>query len=98
MANELHWPNNLSVRIAIHNGPVFFADDPITEKPNVYGTTIIRTARMEPVTLPGAIYASDQFAATLKLASPDNFSFRHVGIIKLPKGYGVQEVYQITKK
>jgi class 3 adenylate cyclase len=98
MAQKLNWSKDLSVRIALHNGPAFFASDPITENPNVYGTTIIRTARMEPVTLPGAIYASDQFAATLKLSIPFTYSFKHVGIINLPKGYGRQEVYQIIRQ
>jgi class 3 adenylate cyclase/tetratricopeptide (TPR) repeat protein len=97
-AIDLGLPEGLNIRIALHKGPVFFAPDPLTREPNVYGSSINRTARMEPVTLPGAIYASDQFAASLKLGTLDMYRYQHVGIIELPKGFGRQEVYQISNK
>ena len=91
-------PEGTNIRIALHKGPVFLAEDPITAKSNVYGSSINRTARMEPVTLPGSIYASDQFAASLKLETGDKYEYHHVGIIELPKGFGKQEVYKISRK
>ncbi len=90
-------PEGLNIRIALHAGPVFFANDPLTGNANAFGSTINRTARMEPVTLPGLIYASDQFAALLKLENHNNYNFQHVGIIELPKGFGKQEVYSVTE-
>ncbi len=89
-------PSGLNIRIALHAGPIFFALDPLTGAANAYGSSINRTARMEPVTLPGEIYASDQFAALLKLETFDIYQYQHVGIIELPKGFGRQEVYQIS--
>ena len=89
-------PPGLNIRIALHTGPAFFAVDPLTGEPNVYGTSVNRAARMEPVTIPGSIYASDQFAACLKLSSQNEIEIKHVGIIELPKGFGKQEVYQIS--
>ena len=95
-ARNFDLPEGLNIRIALHSGPAFFATDPLTGEPNVYGTSINRAARMEPVTIPGSIYASDQFAACLKLSSKEDLEFNHVGIIELPKGFGKQEVYQIS--
>ena len=96
-ARALNLPEGLNIRIALHKGPVFFATDPLTGEANVYGSSINRTARMEPVTLPGSIYASDQFAACLKLDAKDLYHYQHVGIIELPKGFGKQEVYHISQ-
>ena len=83
--NFLSLSKDLNIRIALHRGPVFLATDPLTGKPNVYGSSINRTARMEPVTLPGNIYASDQFAASLKLETQNKYIYQHVGIVELPK-------------
>ena len=88
-------PESINIRIALHSGPVFFARDPLTSSSNAYGSSINRTARMEPVTLPGNIYMSDQFAAKLKLKLLNQIELSHVGIIELPKGFGSQEVYSI---
>jgi hypothetical protein len=52
--------------------------------------------RMEPVTLPGTIYASHQFAATLAVESFEKYKYHHVGPVKLAKDYGVQEIYMIN--
>jgi class 3 adenylate cyclase len=93
-------PDSLSVRIALHAGPVFLGDDPLTGRKNAWGSHVNRTARIEPVTIPGGIYASDQFAATLVSAlsgvSPeaiDRYLYTYVGRIELPKGFGSQEIY-----
>lgn len=91
-------PENTSIRIALHTGPIYLGIDPITRKPNAYGSHINRTARMEPVTLPGYIYASEQFAATLIVETGEEYDFNYVGIIELPKNFGKQEIYSIQRK
>lgn len=88
----------MNVRIALHAGPVYLADDPLRGTLNAYGTHINRAARIEPVTAPGSIYASEPFAAALLLEKPDGFRFNYAGIIELPKKFGKQELYQIRKK
>lgn len=89
-------PPALNIRLALHSGPVFLATDPLTNEANVYGSSINLTARMEPVTLPGSIYVSDQFAAIVRLTEKDKYRLQHVGVIELPKGFGRQEVYRIA--
>ncbi len=88
----------MNVRIALHAGPVYLALDPLMGVPNAYGTHINRAARMEPVTAPGAIYASALFAAALLLENREGIRYDYAGIIELPKKFGKQEVFQIRKK
>ena len=88
--------NHVSMRIALHTGPVFLLDDPVTKRKNAFGNHINRAARMEPVTMPGSIYASDQFASVLKIECYQEYEFEYVGIIDLPKEFGKQEMYRIN--
>ncbi len=90
---ESKLPEDINIRIALHIGPVFVADDPLTGRNNAYGSHINRAARIEPVTLPGKIYVSEQFAAMLTFLEGENFSFTYVGRIALPKKFGEQELY-----
>jgi class 3 adenylate cyclase len=53
----------LNLRIALHAGPVYEFDDPITGNRSYSGTHVSRAARIEPITPPGQVYASEAFAA-----------------------------------
>lgn len=53
---------------------------------------------MEPITIPGQVYASDQFAANLKLETQNQYKYEFVGNLKLPKAFGDQELYHLNKK
>src|SRR6185437_2205856 len=55
-------PENLSLRIALHAGPVYGCRDPITGTWNYTGTHVSRAARIEPITPAGEVYASQAFA------------------------------------
>jgi adenylate cyclase len=88
-------PKSLNIRIALHAGPVFIADDPVQKQANGYGSHINRTARIEPMTLPGCIYASSQFAALLKIETGESYGYEYVGRLELPKNAGLQDVYHI---
>jgi class 3 adenylate cyclase/tetratricopeptide (TPR) repeat protein len=88
--------SQISMRIALHTGPVFLLDDPLTQRKNAFGNHINRAARMEPVTMPGNIYASDQFASVLKIECYKMYDFEYVGIIDLPKEFGKQEMYRVN--
>ena len=88
--------SQVSMRIALHTGPVFLLDDPLTRRKNAFGNHINRAARMEPVTMPGNIYASDQFASVLKIECYKIYDFEYVGIVDLPKEFGKQEMYRIN--
>ncbi len=93
--SEFNLPENINIRIALHTGPIFVARDPITGKMNAYGSHVNRAARIEPVTVPGSIYATDQFTTLLMLDYPEKYKYEYVGIIDLAKGFGKQEIYNI---
>ncbi len=59
-------PTDLQLRIGLHAGPVFEGENPLTGRKIVYGSHVNRAARIEPVALPGNIYASHQFVALLE--------------------------------
>jgi class 3 adenylate cyclase/tetratricopeptide (TPR) repeat protein len=95
---EKKLPKDLSIRISLHAGPIFLAVDSITNKMNAYGAHINRTARIEPITVPGCIYASMQFAAKLIYETGHSYQYEYVGILELPKNFGKQEIFRISKK
>jgi class 3 adenylate cyclase len=51
-------PKAINLRIALHAGPVYSCVDPVTELPSYTGTHVSRAARIEPITPPGQVYAS----------------------------------------
>jgi class 3 adenylate cyclase len=63
---ELGLPENLAIRISLHSGPVFPIFDPVLEVDSFLGSHVSRAARIEPITTPGCVYASEQVAAILK--------------------------------
>jgi class 3 adenylate cyclase len=95
----------MSIRIALHAGPVFEAVDPVTNRLNYYGEHVNRAARMEPVTVPGNIYASEPFVAllTAEQAEPHGdglpefpkFECLYLGGLTLAKHFGEQAAYHI---
>ena len=86
------------IRIALHAGPVFCGFDPIMGRDNYFGSSVTKTARMEPVTPPGAIYASENFVATLAAAGDDRYSFEYMGRLELAKSYGESRLYRLDRR
>ena len=85
------------IRIALHAGPVFCGFDPIMGRDNYFGSSVTKTARMEPVTPPGAIYVSESFVATLAAAGQDHYCFEYMGRLELAKGYGESRIYRLER-
>jgi len=85
------------MRIGAHYGPVYRAKEGASGALNYYGTQVSRTARIEPVTPPGAVYVTEQFAAALAMEAPDDFVCRYVGPIQLAKGYGALRMYLLKR-
>lgn len=88
----------LNIRISLHAGPIYMGMDSITNRMNAYGAHINRAARMEPITVPGCIYSSIQFAAKLVYETGDDYLYEYVGILDLPKHFGKQEMFHISRK
>src|SRR5262249_23578359 len=79
-------PDSSQIRVALHTGPVFCGSDPIMHRDNYYGSSVNKAARIEPVTPPGMVYASEAFAASLAATGQMAYSVEYVGKLALAKG------------
>jgi class 3 adenylate cyclase len=100
MANGIDWetkglPKNFNLRVALHAGPVYEVKDPITGIRNYLGSHVSKAARIEPITPPGQVYASQAFAALSAMGSFREFNCEYVGQIPLAKGYGTFPMYHL---
>src|SRR5271165_895628 len=92
---SLGLPADMTLRISLHAGPVYVYKDQIIDKENYIGSHVNRAARIEPVTVPGHIYATDAFAALAELEAPGQFRFDYVGKVPLAKKYGEFPLYDM---
>jgi class 3 adenylate cyclase len=86
-----------SLRIALHAGPVQQCEDPVTGGSGYFGSHIGRTARIEPITEPGQVYTSEQFAALAECYGIEGFRCDYVGRLPLSKGYGAFPTYHLRR-
>jgi len=86
------------IRIALHAGPVFCGFDPIMGRDNYFGSSVTKAARIEPVTPPGMVYASEAFAATLAATGQDAYALEYVGLMPLAKGFGESRIYRLDRR
>jgi class 3 adenylate cyclase/tetratricopeptide (TPR) repeat protein len=90
-------PSELALRIALHAGPAFVRTDPITGRQDYMGSHVSRAARIEPITPPGRVYASEPFAALAAELGVTDFVCEYVGLQPLAKGYGTFATYHVTR-
>jgi class 3 adenylate cyclase len=100
---EVDWtavglPESSQIRIALHTGPVFCGFDPIMCRDNYFGSSVTKAARIEPVTPPGMVYASEAFAATLGATGSDDFALEYIGRMALAKSYGESRIYRLERR
>lgn len=88
-------PEHLALRLGGHVGPVFRLTDPVLGRDNFFGVHVSRTARIEPVTPPGAVYVTEQFAADLAARGETRFQCDYVGLAPAAKGYGDMRFYAL---
>ncbi len=86
------------MRIALHCGPVFGGIDPVTRLDMFTGPHTSRTARIEPITPPGKVYASEAFAAVSTASGDDAVDFVYVGRTQLAKSYGSLPLYHVRPR
>jgi class 3 adenylate cyclase len=86
------------VRIALHAGAVFRCFDPVMGRDSYFGANVTRAARIEPVTPPGMVYASEAFAATLAATGEQKFGLEYIGKLPLAKGYGESRIYRVDRR
>ena len=90
-------PRGLNLRIALHAGPVYEFDDPITGNRSYSGTHVSRAARIEPIAPPSQVYASESFAALSAAQRARDFTCDYVGQTPMAKGYGRLPMYHVRR-
>jgi tetratricopeptide (TPR) repeat protein len=90
-------PATFDIRIGLHCGPVFRCQDPVTKLRMYTGFHTSRTARIEPITPPGQVYASSAFAAVASATGVDDLDFGYIGRTRLAKKYGSLALYHVQR-
>jgi class 3 adenylate cyclase len=90
-------PADTTVRVGVHAGPVFSQHDPIIDRINFFGSHVNRAARIEPVTTPGCVFASEQFASLLAVEGGSDFGCEYMGIRTLPKDFDRCPLYRLSR-
>jgi class 3 adenylate cyclase len=83
------------MRISLHFGPVYEAEDPVTGSPTFFGREVTRAARIEPVTPVGGVYLTQPFAAMLAMEAPGRFPCTYLGRVELAKGFATMPMYSL---
>ncbi len=98
--NAIGLPTDMNIRVALHAGPVFEGQDPLSGRLNYYGAHVNRVARIEATTRAGQIYVSEQFAALLEVEqkTAPEYACDYVGVIELAKKFGRQAVYRLRRR
>ncbi|WP_170608942.1 adenylate/guanylate cyclase domain-containing protein [Ruegeria arenilitoris] len=91
-------PRETNIRIGIHTGPVYPANDKIIARQNFFGTHVNKAARIEPVATPGTVYLSEQCAAYIVAEDDDKLSADYLGIVPLAKGFGTDRIYRLRRR
>ena len=90
-------PPASNLRVGLHAGPVYSDHDPVMDRDNYYGANVTRAARVEPITPPGMVYATETFAALLAVEGGPAHDLEYVGRVELAKGYGRSRVYRLAR-
>jgi class 3 adenylate cyclase len=102
LIRSIHWsdfgmPENMGIRIGLHSGPAYPVVDPIIRGFSYTGVHVSRAARIEPITPPGAVYASQEFAALAEAVGVTEFVCQYVGVTPMAKSYGEFPTYQVRR-
>lgn len=91
-------PDTLRLRIGLHAGPLFDFSDRVTGQLTLAGKHVTRAARVEPVTPPGLVYATQEFAALAAAYGVTEFICEPVGRVRLAKKAGMTPLFTVRPR
>jgi class 3 adenylate cyclase len=94
---EFGLPAEFNIRIGLHSGPAYPITDPIIHQFSYTGVHVSRAARIEPITPPGAVYASQPFAALAEAVGVRAFACDYVGQTALAKHFGQYPTFRVRR-
>lgn len=96
--SALGLPADLGIRIVLHGGPVYAFDDPVLGRRSCAGAHLARAARIEPITPPGQVYASQEFAALCSSEDLSAVSFEFLGHLRTAKLFEEAPLYRLDRR
>ncbi|HEX4872157.1 MAG TPA: tetratricopeptide repeat-containing protein [Nevskiaceae bacterium] len=87
----------LEIRVGVHYAPAYAGHDPLQDVRTFYGSQLSFTARVEPVTPPGQVFATESLSAELELECPGQFRLEYAGDLALAKQYGRFRLYSLRR-
>ena len=72
--------------------------DPVLGADAFMGSHVSRTARIEPVTPPGAVYVTEAFASALELCGISDVGCDYVGHMPAAKDFGRLRMYRLRRR
>ena len=90
-------PTRTSIRMGMHGGPVFREWDPVLNRENYFGSHVVRAARIEPITAPGAIWLTEEYACLLAATQCKDMACEYLGHVPLAKHYGTSALYALER-
>ncbi len=87
----------LQVRSSIHQGESSSLKDPFTGRDTVIGPSVIRAARLEPVTKPNQVWVTKAVSVQIQSFENTIFACDPLGDVALPKSYGSEGVYALRR-
>ena len=91
-------PSDLGVRMVLHAGPVFAFHDPVLGREACVGAHVNRAARIEPITAPGQVYASQEFAALCSAEDLSAVSFEFLGRLRTARLFEDAPLYRLDRR
>ncbi len=92
-------PQALRSRISLHAGTVRYGRDPIRRCTGIMGANVNLAARIEPIIVPGEVWATTEFAQMLNPhASAERLAFDDIGHKELAKGYGTHPLLKLRRQ
>ena len=90
-------PAQTSIRMGMHGGPIFREWDPVLKRENYFGSHVVRAARIEPITAPGAIWLTEEYACLLAGTQCKGVACEYLGHVPLAKHYGNSALYALER-
>ena len=88
----------LQLRLGLHCGPMTSVLDPVTGRETFVGTQVNRASRIEPLTPPGTIYATEAFAAALALDEKAPYACEYIGNVTAGKSAERLRVLSLARR
>jgi class 3 adenylate cyclase len=95
--HQLGFTSALSVRVAVHAGPLYRIYDPLIGQWSYTGAHVTRTARLEPSTDAGKVFASLTFIALAAAERVTEFTCHPAGRRQLVKDAGELAVFELAR-